>query len=266
MKKAKAIILGLLLCSGTVLPGQQRKQPEAKLVRSPFVGGDVMHVIQESALDLKEYASGPDDMVAVRVCSKEPLAVALSIATASPFIMLEYLEHYGFSRERVLFMRSEDCLGDNPAIAVTEFWAIPKGAAPPPSVEAIRSSQTQLEVVRTEDTIKSARGYQAALQQLIAKLRAKPEAEGVVVGLYYKNPSPALERNLRKAQRVLEQKGLPADRFYIRATPLLSEQADNEPETKYPSLFVVELVRDSAQSHRRQCLRSWQSHSTMIGK
>jgi hypothetical protein len=85
-------------------------------------------------------------------------------------------------RRNISLLRSEGCLSHNPAIAVTEFWAIPKGATPPPSVESIRSSQAQLEVVRTEDTIKSAKGYRAALQQLAAKLRAKPEAAGVIVG------------------------------------------------------------------------------------
>jgi len=247
MRKA-VVVLGLFLYFTTLSLGQESKQPEAKLVRSPFAGGDVIHVIQEAALDLKEYASGADDMVAVRVCSKEPLPVALSIAAASPFIMLEYLEHYGFSRERVLLLRSESCLGDNSAIAMTEFWAIPKGAVPPPSVESIKSSQAQLEVVRTEDTIKSAKGYGAALQKLIAKLRAKPESTGVVVGSYYEKPSLALERSLRKAQRALEQNGLSADRFYVRATPLLGERADNDPEPKYPSLFVVEVAKakDSA--------------------
>lgn len=243
MNKAVTVLFGLLLSSGTLLSGQESKQPEAKLVRSPFAGGDVMQVIQEAALDLKEYASGSGDMVAIRLCSKEPMPVALSTAAASPFIMLEYLEHYGFSRERVLLLRSEDCLGDNPAIAVTEFWAIPKGAAPPQSVESIRSNQAQLEVVRTEDTIKGPKGYRAALQQLIAKLRAKPEAAGVIVGAYYENPSPALEQNLRKAQRVLEQNGLSANRFYVRATPLLGERAENEPHPKYPSLFVVEVAK-----------------------
>lgn len=247
MRKA-AVVLGLLLCFATLSQGQESKQPEAKLVRSPFAGGDVVHVIQEAALDLKEYASGSGDMVAIRLCSKEPMPVALSTAAASPFIMLEYLEHYGFSQERVLLLRSEDCLGDNSAIAVTEFWAVPKGATPPPSVESIKSSQARLEVVRTEDTIKNAKGYRAALQQLIAKLRAKPEAAGVVVGTYYENPSPALEQNLRKAQKVLEQNGLSANRFYVRVQPLLGERADDEPQPKYPSLFVVEVAKakDSA--------------------
>ncbi len=247
MRKA-VVVLWLLLCFTALLLGQESKQREARLVRSPFAGGDVMHVIQEAALDLKEHASGAGDMAAIRLCSKEPMPVALSTAAASPFIMLEYLEHHGFSRERVLLLRSEECLGANPAIAITEFWAIPKGATPPPSVESISSSQARLEVVRTEDMIKNAKGYRAALHQLIAKLRAKPEAAGVIVGAYYETPSPALEQNLRKAQRMLERNGLSAERFYVRVKPLLGERPDDEPQPKYPSLFVVEVAKakDSA--------------------
>lgn len=250
MNKILVVALVIGLSFTAPLLGQEGGRPEAKLVRSPFAGGDVQHVIQEAALDLKEYASGSEDMVAVRVCSREPMPVALSIATASPFIMLEYLEHYGFSQERILLLRSEDCLGDDPAIAVTEFWAIPKGAAPPPSTESIKSSQAQLEVVRTEDTIKSAKGYRAALQQLTAKLRAKPEAAGVIVGSYYEKPSSVLERNLRKAQRSLEQNGLSVDRFYVRAKPLLGERVDGETEPKYPNLFIVEVTKTSASARR----------------
>jgi hypothetical protein len=250
MRKA-AVVLGFLYFT-TLSLGQESKQPEAKLVRSPFAGGDIVHVIQEAALDLREYASGADDMVAIRVCSKEPLPVALSISAASPFIILEYLEHYGFSRERVLLMRSESCLGENQTIAVTEFWAIPKGAAPPPSVESIKSSQARLEVVRTEDTIKSANGYRAALRQFIAKLRAKPEATGLVVGSYNENPNPTLEKNLGVARRVLEQSGLSEDRYFVRLTPPTSVRSDEpaKSEPKYPNLFVVKVAKPRERARR----------------
>ncbi len=169
MKKIVSVVC-LLFFSGALLVAQETVKPKARLVRPAFTGGDFLHVIEEAAIDIKEYAGGPGGAAAVRVCTKEPLPVALTTATANPFIMIDYLEHYGFSREHILFLRAEDCSGKNPAIVMTEFWAIPKGATPPPSVESIRSSQARLEVVRTEDTIKSARDYRAALRQLYPDL------------------------------------------------------------------------------------------------
>jgi hypothetical protein len=211
----------------------------------PFVGGDATHAIQEAALDLKEYASGANDTIAIRVCSKEPMPVALSTATASPFIILEYLEHYGFSRDRILFLRSEECLMTNPSVALTEFWALPQGAAPPPSVETIRSSGVRFEVVRTGDTIKNARSYHAALKVFVAKLCAKSDVAGVVVGSYYKHPSRTLEKNLLVAKMMLERSGVPADQFYIRTSPNSGVHEHNESEPNYPNLFIIEMARDS---------------------
>jgi len=64
------------------------------------------------------------------------MPLALSIAAMNPFIVARALNQgYNFSLERILFLRSEDCLGSDPAVAATELWAVPKGAALPPFVE-----------------------------------------------------------------------------------------------------------------------------------
>lgn len=244
--KNMSVALALLLSLIGLPPRQADKRPEAKLVRTPFVGGDAMHAIQEAALDLKGYAPGEKDAVAIRVCSKRPLPVALSTATASPFIMLSYLEHYGFSRERVLFLRSEECLSTDPSVAVTEFWALPDGAAAPSSVDAVRASEVRLEVVRTGATFKGAKDYHLALQQLADKVHGKSDASGVVVGSYFERPSRALKSNLAAAKKALKKNLSSADRFYVLAAPDPGVHEGNEPEPNYPSLFLVEVARNGA--------------------
>jgi hypothetical protein len=73
------------------------------------------------------------------------MPLALRQTTASPFILQEFLEHYGFNARRILFLRSEDCLAAwDSSIAVTEFWVIPTGAAPPPSVESITAEEAAM--------------------------------------------------------------------------------------------------------------------------
>jgi hypothetical protein len=139
------IVTSLFLSFVVPSLGQNRTEIEAQMVRAPFAGGDALHAIQEVALDLKAQA-GAEDRVAVRVCSKEKLPMALVTAAASPFVLREHLEQQGIDGQRILFLRSEDCLARDPSIAVTEFWVVPKGAEPPASVESIRSDQAQMQL------------------------------------------------------------------------------------------------------------------------
>ena len=83
MKKIVSVV-SLLFFSGALLVAQETVKPRAKLVRTAFTGGDFLHVIEEAAIDIKEYAGEPGGAAAVRVCTKEPLPVALTTATANP--------------------------------------------------------------------------------------------------------------------------------------------------------------------------------------
>jgi len=169
--------------------------------------------------------------------------VVLSTSAAAYGYVISILQgSYGYTPERVLFLRSEDCLGSNRAIAATEFWIIPKGAALPSSVESIKSSQVQIDSLGTQRLTENARAYKAALQKLPTKLRAKPEAVGVVIGYYYNQPSLAMKRRLAEARKMLEQSGLPRDRYFVRLAAWTGEQAVDppDPEPKYPSVFVID--------------------------
>src|SRR6266550_4366278 len=49
--------------------------------------------------------------LSLSVCAKEPLPFALATAGANPFHVAELLiGGYGYTAERVIFLRSEDCL------------------------------------------------------------------------------------------------------------------------------------------------------------
>jgi len=90
MRKTSTVT-SLILAVVILSHGQDTTKIEAKMVREPFAGGDALHAIQEAALDLKEHASGAEDRVAVRVCSREKMPIALLTATASPFVLQEFL-------------------------------------------------------------------------------------------------------------------------------------------------------------------------------
>jgi len=244
------LMSGLVLSSGVLFSRQESVRPTAKLVHR-YERACGYSCTQELAIDLGGvHANKPDDMIAVRFCSKESLPLALSTSAAAYGYVISLLtEIYKYTPERILFLRSEDCLGSNTTVTAAEFWAVPNGAALPASVESLKSSQVQSEPVGTEaPSTKGTRNYRTAARELTAKLRARPEAVGIVLGYYYRSPTPAMRRRLREVKALLEQSGLPQDRYRVRLMPWTGEHSVDppEPEPKYPSLFIVEVTRDRA--------------------
>ncbi len=84
--------------------------------------------------------------VAVKVCSREPLLFALATAGADPFHIAKLLTGgYGYTTERVIFLRSEDCLSEKePSRPATEIWTIPEGASLPSHVETLKANKVKL--------------------------------------------------------------------------------------------------------------------------
>lgn len=246
MRQVSALIIGLLLSSGVLFSTQESVRPAAKLVRR-HERACGYSCAQELAIDLGGvHASKPDDKVAVRFCSKESLPVALSTASAAYGYVISILtEIYKYTPERIQFLRSEDCLGPDSAVTATEFWAIPNGAALPDSVESVKSDQVRLEPVGTEaSSVEGARNYRAAAQELVARLRAKPGAVGIVLGNYYRTPSLVMRRRMREVKRLLQQSGLSRDRYFVGLAPWTGEYRVDppEPEPKYPSFSLVEIM------------------------
>lgn len=113
--------------------------------------------------------------VAVRLCSKEPMPFALATAGADPFHIAELLTGgYGYTSERVIFLRSEDCLSKYPSRPATEIWTIPEGASVPPHVEALKSNQARLVSLGKRAANRGVRDYRRAVGEMIKTLRADP--------------------------------------------------------------------------------------------
>lgn len=130
MRLTLVLLTVVLVSLPAYLLGQENSQPKARLIRSRFSGGDVSHYTQEVALIFGDHKDDPNVLAAIRICSKDPLPLALNTAGANPFLIESYLtDFYDYSRERIIFLRSEDCLGSESAPAITESWLVPKGAA-----------------------------------------------------------------------------------------------------------------------------------------
>ncbi len=250
MWKAMPVMIGLVISAGLLL-GQGNTQPEAKLVKRCESGCSGSSSVMEATIDLLHYFGEPPDTVAIRVCTKEPMPVALSVAATDPIYLTRWLAQvHNYHSERVVFLRAENCIGNNPQVAATELWAIPKSAVLPASVESVRANLVQSESIgaNKNTATRGASNYRAAAQKLIAKLRVRPNAVGIVLGYYYKRPTPIMQRRLREVRRLLEQSGLPQDRYLVRLASWNGEYGIDppDPEPRYPSVSIVEVTKDSA--------------------
>jgi len=252
LKTRHHIVLFLLLVPACGAFAQSDSEHVARLFKR-YDPGAAYNRVTEDVLTLSLSVSAKERLrIAVRVCSKEPLPFALATAGADPFHMAELLTGgYGYTAERVIFLRSEDCLSARePSRPATEIWTIPEGASLPSHVEALKSNQTRLVSLGKRPANRGVRDYRTALQKLLQDLRANPNSFGVVFGYFLERPSPVLQRRLREVKRILEQSGLPSDRYLVRPMGWPDEVSTYPPdsEPQYPSVFVVEVVKgkDSA--------------------
>lgn len=241
----------ILFLFGLTVPAQSNAEATARLFIR-YEDGAGPYRITEDVLTLTlSVSSEARAKVAIRVCSREPMPFALVTAGADPFRIAELLtDGYAYPPERVIFLRSEDCpSSENQSEPVTEIWAIPEGTSLPPHIEALRSNQIRLASLGERPANRGVRDYRTALQRLIRNLRANPTSVGVVFGYYLERPSPILRRRLREVTRILEQSGLPRDRYLVRPVAWNDEASTIPPdsEPQYPSVFVVEVTRDCAQ-------------------
>jgi hypothetical protein len=239
------LTLGLLPALTGVGPMQESIRPEAKLIRT-FDRGDYLHAVEEAAIGLTAFADKPQDgdTVAVRICSREPMPVALATASGRPFYLATVLaNNYRYPREDIVFLRSESCPQYNPRIAITEYWAVPYNAELPSFVESVRSSQVNAEEYFPVERDSRGSRFKESLRNLATTLHTKPGTVGVIVGYYFKKPSAALKKRLREARRFMEKSRLPKERYFIRHLPWTGTIDTTDPEPEYPNVIVIEMAR-----------------------
>lgn len=245
--KVHKLILSLFAVVLCAISTRSDSQPVARLFIR-YEEGVSYNRINETVVSLHHSMSGEvRAAIAIRVCSQEPIAFALATAAADPFLIADFLHGYGYSSDRVIFLRSEDCMSTNQLVPATEIWVIPEGASLPSHSEAITSSQIRLSPLGRMSTSRGMRDYKAALSKLVQNLRTNPSSVGLVVGYFLKKPSPTLRQRMDDVTRALEQSGLPRERYLVRLTYWPDEFSvyPPDPEPQYPNISVIELSKGS---------------------
>ena len=235
-------ILFVLAAAGPPCVAQETI-PQAVLFKRYDRGGSQNRIVEDTftlKLDVK-----PEQKftIALRACSKDPLPFALFTAYPEPLFIGEWLiSGYGYSTERIVYLRSEDCLGKDPARGITEIWTMSEGASFPSHIEKLVSTDAQRVRLgkRPASMEIGVRDYRIALDNLIKELQHDPTARGVVVGYFMKRPGgPTLRRRIREIKRTLERSGLAPERYLVYTDYVYGEVPENAPEPQYPEVYII---------------------------
>ena len=235
--------VALLLALAEFVSGQS-PLPKAELIHR-YERGCGLSCNQELAIDLGGVRGATsDDIIAVRLCSKEPLPEALAFAASPPGYVIEILCNYKYTSERILVLRSDDCIGRNPTVAATEYWVVHTGGKLPSAIESVKSCQLDLGSLGTRGA--SFREYRTALNNLPQALKSNSARFGVVLGYYIHRPSARMVKRMKEVRRFLERSGMPQDRYLVSLKPWTGEYAIEppDPEPKYPDISIIEISKN----------------------
>jgi hypothetical protein len=203
---------------------------------------DCLHGVQEGFLDIRDIA-GPNGRAVFRICSKEPLVVAVAVATRDPVQLAGYLleDYPQFSADRIFIARQATCPRPFAAYTPLEMWGVPPGASLPAADEQVSLTQLHLTDFAPEER-RTAAAQDRALRTLANELRARPKAVAVLKGYYWGRPTAVMRRNLRLAAAALAREGTDKGRIYSRLVPAQNSGWREQSHFKYPDLYAVEIT------------------------
>jgi len=241
--------LGIAWLAGLIwaLPAAgQTDQLAGPKLEARYESGASYHQLTEDAFRIAGLKSSNRDVIAVRVCSSEPLLSAIANGLPTPFIIADtFVNRYAYVPEKVFFIRSEDCPSSkSSSTPAVEVWAVPKGAALPPRIETLTFNQIRVVSLGKIAENRGARDYRTAVRKLIDGLKKTHGSIGVVVGYYLERPSRMLRRRLKESSALLQHSGLPPNRYMVRQQGWYDEVSVNPPDTEpqYPDVFLIEMT------------------------
>ena len=245
---AGSLFTGALLPFTTGLT-KLRAQETARLIRRYERSASQNRVVEDTI----EIRLVPEEtkrrMVAIRVCSTQPLPFVLFRAAIDPFATAKYLEEfYAYAPDKIFLLRSEECRPlQQSEVESAEIWIASTEESLPSSVESLRFDQITLSALGAQPVNRGVRDYQAAAETLIQTLRTNPDSKGVIIGYYLDHPNPMLRKRIQGVERLLKKSGVPAKSYYVLLTKWHEgESSYPNSEPSYPAVFALQTINGTA--------------------
>lgn len=248
----KSAVLVILIYS---LGFGQPRMDEARLLGTFGPNdSDVLNLLYKLGLALKPIFDSKEDYFVVRVCSNEPMPVALALGSGAPFLTTLRLEKIGISKSRIFYLRqNRGCKISPNNTAVTDYWFIPKGAEFPDFLEARRASNLAGYQLTHADNLEKGdraevgevehltpQSYRIVLDEVIKLLANNKSAVAIIQVPYYRRSiTDELNKRVIETQRHLKANGIANYRLYIRKIYQGATIPHGIDTPKYPDIFVV---------------------------
>ncbi|MFL6253576.1 MAG: hypothetical protein ACJ74T_01000 [Pyrinomonadaceae bacterium] len=248
------LVLSLVLCAPQAA---QTNNAQPQLLRAfDASGGDVLNGIYKLGLELGATFHPEGDAFAIRVCSADPLPVALATAMGDPFQTTLKLSKGGIPMASMYYLRqSENCPLVRDNYARTEYWYVPEAAGLPEFAEARRASTlsgyqlTRAGYLLPEEIPEvsekgleklTPQSYAAVLEKAAGLLRDHKSAVVVLQVPYFgKTPTPELNRRVAETRAYLSGRRVAAHRIYVKRLYAADRVLEPADVPLYPDITVV---------------------------
>lgn len=227
--------------------------------------GDFSEAWDNMKQRLKAFDS-ENDILAVRLCSSDQLATAVTMSYVSLFEKFDELETQGVikyeevtgkpigwtyyvPRKQVILLRNDkNCPLSKNGYAETEFWIVPPNAELPSFVESRRATDlAELQITsfdnylnNTEKKELSPELFKKALQKT-AEFMKENRTAAVTISISFvgRIPSKTLSNRVSEIRQFLLQKGIGEYRIFIKKSSLGNKPFFNDFKENYPRISII---------------------------
>lgn len=243
----KCFILICLFVS-SIVSGNAQKAPKddnlPKLVsvyQSTYYE-DIFERLDTTLLTIGNTINSEKETLAVRVCSNDPLPIALAFAAGKPFYITANVGKYNPNIPDVFFLRqNRNCKIVNNERFVTEYWIVPKNAEFPEFIEIRKAESIAISELSSYTELETAfviPGEKSGISNLKNKALQFMKQNRTALILFQtptlKSTNKTIAKEILQIKRFLTENGIGSNRIFVKQSSDIASK-----ESKYPLTAVI---------------------------
>jgi hypothetical protein len=244
----RVLCLFILIMTVGSAASQLRPQAPTLLVALTEKSEDPWEVIDNLGLRVRSELISEKSFLAIRICSTDPLPVAVATARGLPFVAAELFSRIGIPKSSIVYLREDGVCAPTFKGSRTEYWLVPRNAEFPSFVELQYATGLSFEVLAERDLYRGNRqatidrsawqqlnekSYQSVLNDLMSKLVENRNCSAVIAFFNDRRTRDINERKKIAAIRaMLTSNGIGIHRIHFKSIESFYKQ-------EYPAITLI---------------------------